>query len=99
MVRPAFGREDVAQILGGLHVEFTFVGASIEFVLPETSQDFFDVLPVIGRVVRVDEDNVIDETLKGCRSVGKSKWHDMPFKRSVAGPECSLPFISGSDAD
>ncbi len=39
-------------------MEFTFVCASVEFVLLETSQDFFDVLPVIGRVIGVDEDVV-----------------------------------------
>ncbi|TFK77885.1 hypothetical protein K466DRAFT_463195, partial [Polyporus arcularius HHB13444] len=83
-------------ILDGLRVEFTLVRTSVEVVLPETSKDFFDVLPVIGGQVRED---VVDKTLKGCRSIGKSERHDAPLEQTIASPEGSLPFISGSDAD
>ncbi len=67
------------------------------------------VCPVLHRIVGIDEDvievydygnvkhvseNVVNEALECCGSIGESKRHDMPFKRAVAGPEGCFPFIT-----
>jgi hypothetical protein len=64
-------------------------------MLPESAEDFFDVLFVLGHVIGVDQDvikvdddtdikevtkDVIHEMLKGCRGIGKSEGHYQPFK-------------------
>ena len=37
--------------------------------------------------------------LESCRSIGKSKGHNKPFKRTIAGSECSFPFITIRNMD
>ena len=37
--------------------------------------------------------------LESCRSVGKSKEHNEPFKRTIAGSESSFPFITICNTD
>ncbi len=41
-------RQDEAEILHGLNVEFAFLGATEQAVFAESSEDFADVLAVIG---------------------------------------------------
>jgi hypothetical protein len=68
-----------------------------------------DVFPVLRRVIGIDQDvvdvdndanikhiaeNVIHETLKNRRAVGKNERHNLPLKRTVSGPKGSLPFIT-----
>ena len=50
--------EDVAKIFDGVLVEFALIGASVEAMLSESSEDFLDVLPMIVRVIGIDEDIV-----------------------------------------
>ena len=47
-------REDISQIFYGVNGELAFVGAGIETVLSEMAEDFADMLPVLGRQVRID---------------------------------------------
>ena len=64
---------------------------------------------MLGHVVIVDEDvvevnydiniqhvaeDVIHEVLKGCRSIGKSKWNDQPLKGAIASVESGFPFFA-----
>ena len=51
-----------------------------------------------GNIKHIGKD-VIDKALESCGCIGKSKWHDMPFKETIAGAECGLPFISFSNTD
>ena len=37
--------------------------------------------------------------LESCRSIGKSKGHNEPFKRTIAGSESSFPFITVHNTD
>ena len=93
-------------------MELTLVGLSVETLFPEAAEDFSDVLLMVGRVVRVDEDvievdnhvdveqvleDVVHKTLEGYGSIDKSKRHDEPFKGSVLGPEGRFPFITFVD--
>ncbi len=54
-----------------------------------------DVIKVYnyGNVKHVSE-NIVHEALERRGSIGESKRHDMPFKRSIAGPEGCFPFIT-----
>ena len=68
---------------------------------------FHGIIGVDEDIVKVDDNgdfkhigkDVMDKVLESHGSVGKSKWHNMPFKGTVAGVECSLPFISFSNTD
>ena len=44
-------------------------------------------------------ENVVHESLKSCRGVGETKRHHIPLERTIAGMECSFPFITLCDAD
>jgi hypothetical protein len=87
--------KDVSEVFHTVPVEFAFPSVGIQAMLPESVEDFFDVLFVLGHIVRVDQDvievdndtdieevaeDVIHEALKGHRDVGKSEWHYQPFK-------------------
>ena len=37
--------------------------------------------------------------LESCRSIGKSEWHNKPFKITVVGAESSFPFITIRNMD
>ena len=43
--------------------------------------------------------DVVDKALESHGSIGKSKWHNMPFKGTIAGAECSFPFVTLSYSD
>jgi hypothetical protein len=73
-----------------------------------------DVFPVLGWVVRIDQDvvdidddanikhiaeNVIHETLKNRGTIGKTERHDLPLKQAIACSKGSLPFVSFHDLD
>ena len=73
-----------------------------------------DMFLMICRVVGINEDvvkvddhaniqeiteDVIHEMLESCRSIGKSKGHNEPFKRTIAGVESGFPFITIRDMD
>ncbi len=46
-----------------------------------------------GNVKHVSE-NIVHKALERRGSIGESKRHDMPFKKSIAGPEGCFPFIT-----
>ena len=44
-------------------------------------------------------EDVVHEMLESCRSIGKSKRHNKPFKRTIAGSESGFPFITVCNMD
>ena len=87
--------QDVSKEFHTVLVKLAFPSVGIKAMFPEPAEDFFDMLFVLGQVVRVDEDvvkvdddtdieeiteDVVHETLKGRRGIGKSKGHHQPFK-------------------
>jgi len=88
-------RKNVSQILYRLGVEFTFLCFGIKTSLAEALEYFFHMLVMLRHVIRVDEyiiqidhntdiqkfrENVVHESLEGCRSIGKTEGHYRPFK-------------------
>ena len=65
------------------------------------------VIQVDKYIIQIDHDtdiqkireNVIHESLEGCRSIGKTKRHYRPFKWFITYPKGSLPFITIGDAN
>ena len=64
------------------------------------------VLGVYENVIQVDHytdiehvsEDGVDKPLECCRSVGKTKWNDMPFIGAIASVGGHLPLITLSDA-
>ena len=80
----------------------------------EMAENLTDMFLMICRVVGINEDvlgvddhthiqeiteDVVHEMLESCRSIGKSKGHNEPFKRTIAGSESSFPFITVHNTD
>jgi len=76
-------------------VEFTFLCFGIKTSLAETLEYFFYMLVMLRHIIRVNEyiiqidhdtdiqkveENIVHESLEGCRSIGKAKGHYRPFK-------------------
>ena len=95
-------------------MELTFIRTSVKSVFPKASEDFSDMLPVLGGIIRIDEDvikvddnrnvnhvgkDVVHKMLESSWSVGETERHNQPFKRPITSLECSLPFVSVSNAD
>ena len=110
----SLGGQDIAEIFNSIGMELTLIRTSIKSVFPKASEDFPDMLPVLGGIIRIDEDvikvddnrnvnhvgkDVVHKTLESGRSVSETERHNQPFKRPVASPECGLPFVSVGDAD
>ena len=65
------------------------------------------VIQVDEYIIQIDHDtdiqevreNVIYESLKGCRSIGKTERHYRLFKWSIVYPKDSLPFITIGNAN
>jgi len=87
--------KDISQILYQLGVEFAFLYFGIKTSLVEMLEYFFYMPVMLRHVIRVDEyiiqidhntdiqkirENVVHESLKGHRSIGKTKEHYRPFK-------------------
>ena len=51
--REAVGREDETKVLDTFRVELAFVGASVQSMLSEATQDLADVSAMVGQVVSV----------------------------------------------
>jgi len=90
-------------------VEFTFVCTGKKSVSAESAEYFPNVKFVLRNIVGIDEDvvqiyddydvnhiheNLIHKSLKTSRCICKPFRHYQPLKGTVAGSECSLPFIS-----
>src|ERR1700731_1041533 len=95
-------------------MKFTLHQVQEETVLPEPSEYLSDMFNVLFQVLRVDEDvvevdnhecvkevgeDVIHEVLESGRCICEPKGHHTPFKGSVSGAECGLPFITLGDTD
>ena len=95
-------------------MEETLIGAGVEMMLLEASENFSDMVSVFFLGVRVDEyvvevhqytnieqvaEDVIHEALESGRCIGETKRHYMPFKGAIASPESHLPFVTLSDLD
>jgi len=76
-------------------VKFTFLCFGIKISLVEMLEYFFHMLVMLGHVIQVDEyiiqidhdtniqnigENIIHESLKGCRSIGKTEGYYRLFK-------------------
>jgi hypothetical protein len=48
------GGKNVSEVFHTVPVEFAFPGVGVQAMLPESVEDFFDVLFVLGHIVRVD---------------------------------------------
>jgi hypothetical protein len=46
--------KDISKVFHTVPVKFTFPSVGIQAMLPESAEDFFDMLFVLGHVVRVD---------------------------------------------
>jgi hypothetical protein len=108
------GGKDVSEVFHTVPVEFAFPGVGIQAMLPESVEDFFDMLFVLGHIIRVDQDvikvdndtdveevaeDVVHEVLEGHRGIGKSKGHYQPFKRAIASAEGGLLFFTFCNAN
>ena len=68
---------------------------------------FCRIVGVDENIIKVDDNgdvkhirkDVVDKALESRGSVGKTKWHNVPFKGTIAGAECGLPFISFGNTD
>ena len=90
-------------------MEETPIGAGVEMMLSEASENFSDMASVFFFGVRVDEyvvkvhqytnieqvaKDVIHEVLESSGCIGESKRHNTPFEGAIASPESHLPFIA-----
>jgi hypothetical protein len=50
----SIGGKNVSEVFHTVPVEFTFPGVGVKAMLLESAEDFFDVLFVLGHIVRVD---------------------------------------------
>ena len=90
-------------------MEFTFVCTGKKSVSMESAEYFPNVEFVLGNIVRIDKDviqiyddydvnhireNVFHKYLKNGGCISKPFRHYQPFEGTIAGSECSLPFIS-----
>jgi len=106
--------EDISQILYQLRVKFTFLCFGIKASLVEMLEYFFNMPMMFGHVIQIDEyiiqidhdtdiqkirENVVHESLKGYRSIGKTERHYRPFKQSITCSKSSLPFITISNVN
>jgi hypothetical protein len=93
-------------------MESAFIGSSIKTIFTKSTKYLSDMFAMKFFIVGVDEDiveiddhvniehvreDVVYEFLKSCWRISESKRHDLPFKQSVVGLECSLPFITFSN--
>ena len=90
-------------------MELTFVCTGKKSISMESVEYFLNMEFVLGNVVRIDEDpiqifddydvdhiceDVIHKSLKSGSCISKPFRHYQPLKGTVAGSECSLPFVS-----
>ena len=92
----------------------TLIGAGVEVMLLEVSENFSDMVSVFFLRVRVDENvvevhqytnikqvakDIIHEALESGRYVGESERHYTPFEGAIASLESRLPFVTLLDLD
>jgi hypothetical protein len=44
-------------------------------------------------LIKVGSENIIDEILKYCQGIGKTKWHNQRLEKAISGVEGSFPFL------
>ena len=109
----AVGREHVSEVFAGSDMKFAFICTGEKAVSMEAVEYLPDVSFVLGKVVGIDQyviqvdddinvhhigEDVVHEPLKSCGSISKAFQHYQPLKRSIAGPEGGLPFVSCCNA-
>ena len=76
------------QLMGEVADNF-FVGIASDVVVVEV--DYHADVEEVGK-------DLIEESLECHRGIRKSKQHDKPFKRSVAGSEHGFPLFAGGQS-
>jgi hypothetical protein len=86
--------KDISEVFHTVPVEHAFMLLD-KAMLPESAEDFFNMLFVLGHIIRVNQDvikvdddtnikevtkDVVHELLKSYRGIGKSEGHHQPFK-------------------
>ncbi|KIK12410.1 hypothetical protein PISMIDRAFT_120967, partial [Pisolithus microcarpus 441] len=82
-------------VFDGLGVKLALLWFGIETVLPESAKNLANMFFVVFYIVRKDG---VDEALKCCRGIGKSKWHHKPLIGPITSLESRFPFISIGNA-
>ena len=92
-------------------MEVIFIGAGIQVIFSERSEDLVDIFTAF-HVVQVDDnvlqinkdtyiehvgEDVVHEALKSCQCISQTKGHNTPFKGAVVGAECGFPFVTFTD--
>ena len=105
----AFRWQHITEVFAGSDVELAFVCMGKKSISVESAEYFLNVECVLRNVVRIDEDviqiyddydvdhiheDVIHKFLKSSRCISKPFRHYQPLKWTIAGLECSLPFVS-----
>src|SRR5882724_7379182 len=105
----AFWGQHVSEIFSGSGMELAFVCIGKKSVSAESAEYFPNMGFVLGNVVGIDEDvvqiyddydvnniceNFIHKSLKSGRCISKPFRHYQPLEGTIAGLECSLPFVS-----
>jgi hypothetical protein len=58
------------------------------------------VIKVYGtKLIKVRSKNIIDEILKYCQGIGKTKRHNQRLEKAVSGSEGGLPFLPFCHSD
>jgi hypothetical protein len=73
----SIGGKDVSKVFHTVPVEFAFPGIGIQAMLLESVEDFFDVLFVLGHVVRVDQDIIEVDNDTDIEEVTEDVVHEM----------------------
>ena len=95
-------------------MELTLRSLGEKAVKSESTENFADMLPVLLRIIGVDEDivqvddnrlieqvleDVVHETLESSRCVSKTFGDNQPFKRAITSPESCFPLVSLRNPD
>src|SRR5882724_73611 len=105
----AFMLQHISEVFAGSDMELAFVCMGKKSVSVESAEYFLNMEFVLRNIVRIDEDvvqiyddydinhiheDVIHKSLKSGRCISNPFRHYQPLKGTIAGSECSLPFIS-----
>jgi hypothetical protein len=106
--------DDETQVFDLLAVKLAFLWFEVQASLVKCFQDPVDMLLVFfkgiginkgivevhsAKLIEIGSENIVDEVLKGCWSIGETKWHNQGFEKAVLGLEGSLPFLPFRHSD
>jgi hypothetical protein len=104
----SFCTGDETQVFDFLVVKLTLLWFEVQASLLKSFQDQVDMFLVFFKSIRVNEcvikvcstesidvgsENIVDEILKCCQGIGKTKCHNQRFEKAVLGMEGSFPFL------